>query len=213
MATENLTLILASSSPYRRELLSKLGLSFQSLSPEIDETPRTQETPEQLVLRLGQEKALKVASQLGAENKPALIIASDQVAVFHNEILGKPITEARAVEQLMKFQGQSVTFLTSLCLYSTHKQKMLSHVEPFIVHFRERSRHEIETYVATELPLQCAGSFKSEGLGITLFRELQGRDPNSLIGLPLIALTDLMRELGINLLDLKASPLSNSATR
>jgi len=189
-------IILGSSSPYRSELLAKLKLPFSTASPNIDESPLIGESPAQLVLRLAENKARKVAES----NLSALVIGSDQVAVLEGEILGKPGTAENAVKQLMAASGKTVTFLTGLALYNAANQQMQSIVEPFEVNFRSLSETQIRRYVDLEQPLDCAGSFKSEGLGICLFSELRGSDPNSLIGLPLIRLVDLLAAQGVNVL-------------
>ncbi|HET8807873.1 MAG TPA: nucleoside triphosphate pyrophosphatase [Methylophaga sp.] len=189
-------LILGSSSPYRSELLAKLHLPFTTASPNIDESPLIGESPAQLVLRLAENKARKVAEK----NLSALVIGSDQVAVLEGDILGKPGTAETAIEQLQAASGKTVTFLTGLALYNAANQQMQSLVEPFEVTFRNLSLAQIQRYVELEQPLDCAGSFKSEGLGISLFSELRGSDPNSLIGLPLIRLIDLLAAQGINVL-------------
>ncbi|MDX1572659.1 MAG: nucleoside triphosphate pyrophosphatase [Methylophaga sp.] len=189
-------LILGSSSPYRGELLAKLHLPFTTASPNIDESPLIGESPAQLVLRLAENKARKVAES----NLSALVIGSDQVAVLEGDILGKPGTTDKAVQQLQAASGKTVTFLTGLALYNAANQQMQSLVEPFEVKFRNLSLAQIQRYVELEQPLDCAGSFKSEGLGISLFSELRGSDPNSLIGLPLIRLIDLLAAQGVSVL-------------
>lgn len=186
-------LILASSSPYRRQLLEKINLKVETIAPNIDESARHGEKPSDLALRLSKSKALAVANQANG-----LIIASDQVACVNDVLLGKPGTATQAIAQLSLCSGQTVTFYTGLCLYNTETQKMQSTVTPFYVTFRALTAHEITNYVALESPLDCAGSFKSEGLGITLFERMQGDDPNTLIGLPLIELCRMLRHEGIN---------------
>lgn len=190
-----LPIILGSSSPFRRELLSKLGLAFDCDSPHIDESPLADETPEQLVRRLAEAKARAVASK----HPTALIIASDQVAVLDGKILGKPGDHATATHQLSAASGQVVTFLTSLALFNAVEQRLQIEVIPFKVYFRELNMEEIERYLAKEQPYNCAGSFKSEGLGISLFDKLEGDDPNTLIGLPLIRLISMFRNENINI--------------
>jgi MAF protein len=192
------TLILGSSSPYRRELMKRLHLDFQTFKPEIDEQALSGEAPQVLVQRLAEEKAKKVSRVMhGAED--ALIIGSDQVAVCNGEILGKPHTHKRAVEQLLSFVGQKVTFFTGLSLYDAREDIAQTVCEPFYVTFRnDLTEAEISRYVELEQPLNCAGSFKSEGLGTALFAELSGSDPNSLIGLPTIKLLKLLRNVGVN---------------
>lgn len=186
-------LILASSSPYRRQLLEKINLKVETIAPNIDESARHGEKPSDLALRLSKSKALAVANQANG-----LIIASDQVACVNNILLGKPGTASNAIKQLSLSSGHTVTFHTGLCLYNTETQTMQATVVPFHVTFRTLTEHEIENYVAIESPLDCAGSFKSEGLGITLFERMQGDDPNTLIGLPLIELCRMLRHEGIN---------------
>ncbi|WP_318368627.1 nucleoside triphosphate pyrophosphatase [Enterobacter sp.] len=182
-------LVLASTSPYRRALLEKLGVTFECAAPGVDETALPGETPRHLVLRLAQAKA-----QALAERYPQhLIIGSDQVCVLDGEITGKPLTEENAVKQLMKARGNIVTFYTGLALYNSATGHLQTECEPFDVHFRHLSEQEITDYLRKERPLNCAGSFKSEGLGITLFERLEGRDPNTLVGLPLIALCQMLR--------------------
>ena len=192
-------LLLASSSPFRRELLAKLHLPFTHASPDIDESALPDESPEQLVMRLAEEKARTLAS----DHPNTLIIGSDQVAVLTPteggapQVLGKPGTREKAITQLRAASGQRVTFLTGLCLLNTATERSQVVCEPFHVQFRELSDEQIARYVDIEQPLNCAGSFKSEGLGIVLFSALEGRDPNSLIGLPLIALTEFLNEEGV----------------
>ncbi|WP_318378434.1 nucleoside triphosphate pyrophosphatase [Enterobacter sp.] len=187
-------LVLASTSPYRRALLEKLGVTFECAAPGVDETALPGETPRHLVLRLAQAKA-----QALAERYPQhLIIGSDQVCVLDGEITGKPLTEENAVKQLMKARGNIVTFYTGLALYNSASGHLQTECEPFDVHFRHLSEQEITDYLRKERPLNCAGSFKSEGLGITLFERLEGRDPNTLVGLPLIALCQMLRREDCN---------------
>lgn len=191
-------LILGSSSPFRAELLAKLGLTFIQASPDIDETALDNESPEALVQRLAQQKAQAIA-----ESHPeALIIGSDQVAVVDGEIMGKPGNYAKAMEQLSRAAGNKVTFLTGLALLNAKTAHMQSLVEPFAVHFRTLSQSQIDFYLKKEQPYQCAGSFKSEGFGISLFEKLEGDDPNSLIGLPLIKLIQLLAHEQIDVLQL-----------
>lgn len=188
-----LPLILASSSPYRRQLLQRLNLPFSHQSPSIDETPKPGESANELVLRLASEKAMTVA-----ENNPyALIIGSDQVAVLDEKILSKPGNAETALQQLSACSGRSVTFLTGLCLLNSQSGRQQQLVEPFTVHFRELTQDQLERYIQIEQPFDCAGSFKMEGLGISLFERLEGDDPNSLIGLPLIQLVKLLNKEGV----------------
>lgn len=193
----SLPILLASSSVYRKQLLEKLQLPFECSSPDIDESILAGESPEDYVHRLAIEKAKALASDYPNH----IIVGSDQCAVFESEnqkiILGKPHTVENAIKQLTKTSGKQVTFLTGLCVFNSQSQKLLSLVEPFSVHFRDLNKQQIERYIEQEMPLDCAGSFKSEGLGIRLFKALEGRDPNSLIGLPLIALVDLLEQHGV----------------
>jgi len=189
-------LILGSSSPFRAELLNKLGLNFIASSPDIDESALNDETADQLVQRLSEQKALKIA-----ESHPdALIIGSDQVALLDGEILGKPRNHDNAVKQLTAASGKTVRFLTGLALLNSKTNQLQSLVETFEVSFKTLSASQIEFYLQQEKPYQCAGSFKSEGFGISLFSKLKGEDPNSLIGLPLIRLIDLLKNEGIDVL-------------
>ena len=189
-------LYLASTSPYRQQLLAKLTPNFIAVKPETDETPKPAEDASTLVQRLARAKAQAVAATLNE----GLIIGSDQVAVFNGQIIGKPHTRDNAIAQLTQFSGHSVTFLTGLALLNAATGNCQLTVEPFTVCFRHLTAAEIIAYVEREQPLDCAGSFKSEGLGISLFSALRGDDPNSLIGLPLIKLLHLLRNEGINLL-------------
>ncbi|AHJ74285.1 Maf family protein [Kosakonia sacchari] len=182
-------IILASTSPYRRALLDKLGLPFECAAPQTDETAHAGEAPRHLVLRLAQEKAQSLAQKYPQH----LIIGSDQVCVLDGEITGKPHMEENARQQLMKASGNIVTFYTGLALFNSATGHLQTECEPFDVHFRRLSEQEIDDYVRKERPLNCAGSFKSEGLGIALFERLEGRDPNTLVGLPLIALCQMLR--------------------
>jgi len=182
-------LILASTSPYRRMLLEKLGVPFECAAPDVDESPQPGESPRHLVVRLAQEKAKSLAARFPDH----LIIGSDQVCVLDGIITGKPHTEENARQQLLKARGSIVTFYTGLALYNSATGHLQTECEPFDVHFRHLREQEIEDYVRKERPLNCAGSFKSEGLGIALFDRLDGRDPNTLVGLPLIALCQMLR--------------------
>ncbi|TWX71759.1 septum formation inhibitor Maf [Colwellia demingiae] len=190
------TLVLGSTSPFRKTILEKLQLPFYCAKPNIDETEKKDESPQALVERLAIEKAKAVSS----EYPNALIIGSDQVAVCEEEILGKPHNFDNAVVQLSKFSGKSITFYTGLCVYDSEKDKTIALVEPFTVHFNQLSQKDIANYLNAEQPYNCAGSFKSEGLGICLFSKLEGDDPNTLIGLPLIKLVELLKQHGIDVL-------------
>ena len=196
-----MALILASSSPFRQTLLSKLGLEFSVQSPDIDESRKPGESPEQLVYRLAQDKAREVA-----KSQRGLIIASDQVATLQDGlgeqdvVLGKPHTHENAIKQLSSCSGNEVTFITSLCLLNTNSGNIQTIVETYKVIFKILKPEQIDTYLKKEQPYNCAGSFKSEGLGISLFSSLEGRDPNTLIGLPLIQLIKLLENEGIDIL-------------
>jgi len=190
------SLILGSSSPFRASLLEKLGLSFSTISPDIDEQTQDGETAEQLVSRLSSQKAQAIAEQVDS----GLIIGSDQVAVLNGDVLGKPGNHANAIEQLKAASGNKVRFLTGLTLLNASNGNSQSCVEPFDVHFKTLTDVQIEYYLRQEQPYQCAGSFKSEGFGISLFSKLDGDDPNSLIGLPLIRLIDMLLVEGIDVL-------------
>jgi len=194
------SLWLASTSVYRQALLQKLTTNFQCAKPEVDETALPRETAMELVVRLAAAKANAVAAKLKADAIDALVIGSDQVAVFNGQILGKPHTETRAFEQLHSFSGQSVLFLTGLAVTDTATLQTNTILDSFKVHFRPLTDAEILSYIKREQPLNCAGSFKSEGLGITLFERLEGDDPNSLIGLPLIKLHQMLKNAGMDLL-------------
>lgn len=182
------TLILASSSRYRARLLCNIGLSPTCQSPDIDESPLANEGPAELAGRLAQAKAEHIAKQ----HRDALVIGSDQVADLHGHILGKPGSRERAIEQLSRCAGKTLVFHTGLCLINTRTARTHRCVERFAVSFRPLSQQQIIRYVDAEPALDCAGSFKMEGLGISLFRSLHGSDPNTLIGLPLIRLIDYL---------------------
>lgn len=183
-------LILASSSPYRRALLQKLGLPFESAAPYIKEEAFAGEQAGELASRLATEKALALAGQF----PDALIIGSDQVAECQGRLLGKPGNTENAIAQLQLCSGQTVSFHTGLCLADAKSGNHSTICEIFTVHFRNLSKGEIRRYVELDQPLDCAGSFKAEGLGIALFEKMEGRDPNSLVGLPLIRLVDLLKQ-------------------
>lgn len=185
-------IVLASSSVYRRALLEKLGLEFIARSPDIDETPLPGESPAELVERLARQKALALAKDFPGH----LIIGSDQAACLDGHILGKPGDRARARRQLQAASGRRVRFLTGLCLLDSSSGSLQSAVETFTVHFRRLSDAQIDRYLEREQPFDCAGSFKSEGLGIALFERLEGDDPNALIGLPLIRLVTMLEAAG-----------------
>ncbi|NLQ16270.1 septum formation inhibitor Maf [Marinomonas sp. M1K-6] len=193
-------LILGSSSPYRKALLERLRIPFECHSPDIDESPLAQESAADLVKRLSIAKAFAVHHERLSNKKStdAIIIASDQVAVLGTKILGKPLTENNAIKQLSEFSGKKVSFLTGLCVFNQQDQTYQYRLNEYHVYFRTLTEPEIIHYVTLEQPLDCAGSFKCEGLGVCLFDKMEGSDPNSLIGLPLISLCHLLRELNIN---------------
>ncbi len=188
-------LILASTSRYRKALLEKLGLPFECAAPDVDERPLADESAQELVARLARAKAQAITDS----RDHGLIIGSDQVCVCNGRILGKPGTIDNAIAQLMAAQGRSVTFYTGLCVVNAATGVAHQLVESFTVHFRNLDEAAIRRYVEAELPLDCAGSFKCEGMGIVLFKGLEGRDPNALIGLPLIGLIELLERHGIAL--------------
>ena len=188
-------LVLASTSAYRRELLQRFGLPFEVARPDIDESPLPDETPQATAERLAVEKARAVAGQF----EDALIIGSDQVAHMGDTRFGKPGTVERAVAQLQSMSGRTVVFHTALAVLNTRSGRVQLDAVPTEVRFRSLTDDEIVRYVNRELPLDCAGSAKSEGLGITLLDALAGDDPNALVGLPLIALARMLRNEGIAL--------------
>ena len=196
-----MSLILASSSPFRKAILEKLGISFIVVSPNIDETRKIPETPQDLVYRLAEEKTKEVAKA-----HSGLIIASDQVATLgsgkeeSDEIMNKPLTPQNAFSQLQKSSRRTVTFLTSIALLNTETGILQNHVEFFRVVFKSLSENHILSYLEKEDVLNCAGSFKSEGLGATLFNRMEGNDPNSLIGLPTIQLIKMLAKENVHIL-------------
>lgn len=189
-------LVLASTSPFRRQILEKLGLPFDTARPETDESALAGESPEALVKRLAEAKARAVAEQFPG----ALIIGSDQVAVNEGKILGKPHTHEVAMAQLREASGKHVRFLTGLCLLNAASGEAQVEVVPFDVVFRALSDEQIDNYLKAEQPYNCAGSFKSEALGIALFERLEGEDPNTLIGLPLIRLVRMLEKEGVRVI-------------
>ena len=188
-------LVLASTSAYRRELLQRFDLPFDVARPDIDETPLPGETPQATAERLAVEKARAVAGQF----EDALIIGSDQVAHMGDTRFGKPGTVERAIAQLQSMSGRTVVFHTALAVLNTRSGRVQLDAVPTEVRFRRLTDDEIVRYVNKERPLDCAGSAKSEGLGITLLDALAGDDPNALVGLPLIALARMLRNEGIAL--------------
>lgn len=190
-------LVLASSSTYRAQLLSRLGLGFETVPPQIDETAANGEDPWTLVERLACQKARWVAKRFPA----SIVIGSDQLALIDGIVLGKSGCRERAIEQLHAASGRRVSFLTAICTLNTSTDSLRCETVVFDVDFRELSRPEIEGYVDREEPFDCAGSFKSEGLGIALFERMYGDDPTALIGLPLITLSRMLRAEGIDVLN------------
>ena len=190
-------LILASGSAYRKELLQRLRLPFEVMSPDIDESSLPDETPVDTALRLAQAKAQKIAEQ----TSPALVIGSDQVATLDNHQIGKPGNHANALAQLQMMRGRSVVFHTALCLIDTHpassKPHQIENIQT-VVTFRDLPDAELDAYLKIEQPYDCAGSAKNEGLGITLIASIEGTDPTALTGLPLIALTSMLRNCGVS---------------
>ena len=189
-------LVLGSSSPYRKELLERLGVPFECVSADIDESLHEGETPEALCVRLAREKALKVKSMVG----DAIVIGSDQVAVLGERILGKPHTRERAIEQLSSMQGQTVYFLTALCIIG-EKGEIFETMVPTIVTMKKLSVKTIENYLDREQPFNCAGSAKIEKLGIALMKEVRSTDPTALIGLPLIETVNLLAKAGLEIIE------------
>ncbi len=196
-----MSLILASSSPFRKAILEKLRIDFKAAAPNINERRKNGESPFNLVNRLSKEKALEVA-----KSHSGLIIASDQVATLGNgnneddEIFTKPGSHENAFLQLKKSSGKTITFLTGLVLLNTETLKIQTHVELFKVTFKQLSDNQILSYLNKEDVLNCAGSFKSEGLGIALFSSMEGNDPNSLIGLPTIQLIKMLAKENVHIL-------------
>jgi septum formation protein len=188
-------LVLASSSPFRKMLLDRLLVPFETINPEIDETPIIGETPLQLVKRLAVEKAQAVAS----DYPNSLIIGSDQVAMHGEEIVGKPHTHERAVSQLRSASGKEIKLFTGLALINSKTQAVQADVIPFTVYFKQLSEEVIENYLRKEEPYNCAGSVRAEGLGIALLKRFEGDDPNALIGLPLIRLISMLEKEHYNL--------------
>ena len=183
-------IVLASSSPYRKKLLAQIHIHATCIAPHVDETPHPQEAPQALALRLAIAKAQAVIQP------KAIVIGSDQVASLNGQLLGKPGNMAKAYTQLQQQAGQEVVFYTALCL--RHEQTLLTDVITTTVRFRPLSADEITQYLTLEAPFDCAGSFKCEGLGISLFESIKSDDRSALIGLPLIKTAQFLRELGVN---------------
>lgn len=188
------SLILASTSPYRRVLLDRLRVPFAVQAPGCDETPKPGEEPRELAARLARTKARSVAMRF----PDALVLGADQVAVCRDRIVGKPGNAARSIEQLGNASGQAVRFFTAVCLVRDRDGRLDEHVDLTTVHFRQLEEAEIARYVALEKPFDSAGAFKSEGLGIALFERIDSQDPTALIGLPLLWVAKALRAVGMN---------------
>ncbi|WP_104040416.1 Maf family protein [Vibrio hyugaensis] len=192
---KNYQLVLASTSPFRKQLLEKLAVPFTCLSPNSDETPLPNETPLELVQRLAISKATSCDT---TDN--SLVIGSDQVCVIDGNIVGKPLNRENAIKQLLAQSGKTITFYTGLAVHNTNTYHTEVGFDTFEVHLRALTQEQIERYVDREEPFYCAGSFKSEGMGICLFKKLVGKDPNTLVGLPLIDLIDMLQKQGLDIL-------------
>ena len=202
-------LILASSSQYRKMLLENIGIQVDTYAPDINETPLCNESPTALSLRLAEAKARRVAAEFNSLDSDIIVIGSDQVALVQTgtgpQLLGKPGTSENAVKHLMACQGKQVSFYTALCLHQPASKKTITQVDETRVFFRHNREKAIRAYVEKEQPLDCAGSFKSEGLGILLFEKIESRDPNSLIGLPIMLLNELLgAHFNVDLLEIAA---------
>lgn len=189
-------LVLASSSRYRRGLLERLGLPFETASPDVDESARADESPGAMAMRLAEAKARAVARQ----RPGALVIGSDQVAELDGRALGKPGDAVTAQAQLAAASGREVEFLTAVVVVDGATGEAARHLDRTVVRFRALSRAEIEAYVERDQPLDCAGSFRSEGLGVVLFERISSEDPTALVGLPLIAVARMLRQFGVDIL-------------
>jgi septum formation protein len=202
-------IILASSSSYRQSILKKLHIPFSCVAPNIDESSKPTESISDQVERLAKVKALTIATQKPYAN--SYVIGSDQLASFNGQVLGKPGDFATAKQQLLMFSGQTVSFYTGLCLVHSATNQLSQIVETYEVRFKNLTQSQISTYLQIEQPYDCAGSFKCEGLGIALFESLDGRDPNTLIGLPLIALMDLFNTMSVDLFDYMQNDLDSNS--
>lgn len=192
IASQMPAIILGSSSIFRKQLLEKLHLPFEQASPNIDEHPLKHEPPMEMVMRLAHAKAQALLNTYPQH----IIIASDQCAVFNDQPIGKPHTIENAQAQLKQFSGQVICFYTGLVVINSQTQQTYQALDTTRVHFRDLTDEVIHNYIELEQPLNCAGSFKSEGLGITLFSQIDSKDPNALIGLPLIELTTIFLNMG-----------------
>jgi septum formation protein len=195
LTTANLRLVLASTSPYRRQLLERFGQRFTVAAPDVDESPLPGETPIDLVNRLARDKAEVVARR----SPKSIVIGSDQLALLGREVLGKPGNPERCIEQLKAASGQRLTFHTAVHVIRSDSGSNESHLDVTTVHFRKLGDDEIARYVARERPVNCAGGFKAEALGISLFERIESQDPTALIGLPLIWLSGALRRAGMAL--------------
>ncbi len=195
-STHHQKIILGSSSVYRQALLKKLEIPFEVMNPDVDEAVQDNELPEQAALRLAIAKAKKVAELC----HDGLIIGSDQVAELSGVHLGKPLNHVNATKQLQLMRGKEVKFHTGLCLFNSQNNRLQSRVVPCYVKFRDYSDEQIENYLHKEQPYHCAGSAKSEGLGIVLIERMTGDDPNALVGLPLIALVEMLSNEGVHII-------------
>lgn len=189
-----MNIILASTSVSRKKVLAKFNIPFECIAPICDETPLPNESAIELVLRLSETKARSIAEQ----STNSIVIGSDQVGVLDGKIIGKPLTEEKARQQLQASSGKTIHFYTGLSVINTTTQQSITLYEPFDVTFRPLSLEEINAYIKKEQPLHCAGSFKCDELGITLFDQLNGEDINTLVGLPLIRLNKIFIEMGYN---------------
>ncbi len=189
-------LVLASSSPFRKELLKKIYPFFETASPDIDETSHTDETPRELSKRLAIEKAQALCSNFPNH----LIIGSDQVAMLGDRQLTKPKTFENSVQQLSRSSGKVIHFYTSVCVLNSNTHEIISDTDICKVHMKTLSLQQIQHYVERDKPYGCAAAFKSEGLGIALFEKIEGDDPNALVGLPLIKLIHQLTQMGVQIL-------------
>ena len=190
-----MNLILASTSRYRRELLLRLGLPFQTARPDVDETPFPNESPLFLAQRLAEAKARSVAKSFPHD----WVIGSDQVAELDGQAIGKPENFERAADQLSAASGKTMRFFSAFCVLRAEPNRIIANTDITTVHFRQLNAAEIERYLHKEQPYDCAGSFKAEGLGIGLFEAIDSRDPTALVGLPLIATARLLRQAGFRI--------------
>ncbi len=195
-----MNIFLASSSSYRKKLLKPLITDFECVAPDIDESIKPNESASNYVSRLALEKAQAVSSKIKTNQKPALIIGSDQCAVLDEKIIIKPNTPEAAFQQLKNSSGKIVIFYTGVCVINSETNTEQVDFETFQVTFRNLTDQQINAYLEKDQPYDCAGSFKAEGLGVALFKKMQGDDPSALIGLPLIKLTSMLQAEGFDLL-------------